>query len=216
MELEGQGVRCGGHRGVDVTDLLEQVCTDVVRDVLVDQVATRARRVDADHDGQLFVGHPDALGGVLGDVPVTGDHHDDGLADVVHLVLGQGVARAGVGEGRVGDEDGKRLRGALREVLPRVDPLDAVDLPRVVDVDVGDPGVGVRAADEGGRQGIVAEVVEIAAVTREEPGVLTALDPLAELAGAHVAPSARARPAGWPVGDRRISAARQTAVTMFW
>ena len=71
------------------------------------------------------------------------------------------------------------------EVLPGVDRLDAVDLPRVVDVDVDDAGVGVRAADEGGREGAVAEVVEVAAVAGEQARVLAALDLLAELPGAH-------------------------------
>jgi hypothetical protein len=54
-----------------------------------------------------------------------------------------------------------------------------------VDVDVDDAGVGVRAADEGGREGAVAEVVEVAAVAGEQARVLAALHLLAELAGAH-------------------------------
>ena len=138
-----------------------------------------------DDDRQRLVAHPDPRRGVLGEVAVAGDDHDDGLADVVDLVLGQAVADARVGERGVRDEDGQRLGDPAGEVLPGVDRLDALDLPRVVDVDVDDPGVGVRAADERGLERAAAEVVEVAAVAGEQAGVLAALDLLAELAGAH-------------------------------
>ena len=184
-ELEGQGVRGGGHGARDVADLLEEVGADVVGDVGVHEGLAVAGLLDADDDGQLLVGDADALGGVLGEVAVARDDHDDGLADVVDLVLGQAVAGAGVGERRVGDEHRQRLGHPAGEVLPRVDRLDAVDLPRVVDVDVDDAGVGVRAADEGRREGAAAEVVEVAAVAGEQARVLAPLDLLAELPGAH-------------------------------
>ena len=145
----------------------------------------RAGVLDADDDGQLLVADPDARGGVLGDVAVAGDDHDHGLADVVDLVLGQAVAGAGVGHRGVRDEHRERLGDPAGEVVPGVDGLDAVDLPGVVDVDVDDPGVGVRAAHEGRRERAVAEVVEVAAVAGEQPGVLAALHLLAELPGAH-------------------------------
>ena len=112
-EVEGQGVRGGGHRGCDVADLLEQVGADVVRDVVVHQgLRPSGRSSMPTTTGSCSYVDADALGGVLGDVAVAGDDHDDGLADVVDLVLGQAVAGARVGEGRVGDEHGKRLGGA--------------------------------------------------------------------------------------------------------
>ena len=126
------------------------------------------------------------------------------LADVVDLVLGETPSGAGVGEPRVGDQHGEGLGHPAVEVLPGVDGLDPVNLPRVVDVDVGDAGMGVGAAHEGGGEGAGAEVVEEAPVAREQARVLAALHALAELPGAHADPS------------RRISAARQTALTMFW
>ena len=126
--------------------------------------------------------------------------------DVVDLVLGEAVPRAGVGHRGVRDEDGQRLGDAAVEVLPGVDRLDALELPRVGDVDVDDPGVGVRAADEGGLQRAPTEVVEVAALPGEQARVLPALDALADLARRHD-DSPR---------SRRISAARSTAETMFW
>ena len=64
------------------------------------------------------------------------------------------------------------------------------------------PGVGVRAADEGRLERVVAEVVEEPAVAGHQPGVLDARDRLAHHAGGH------------GVGSRRSSAARPTAETM--
>src|SRR5699024_1510932 len=111
----------------------------------------------------------------------------------------------------------------LLQVLPGPDRHDAVDVDGPGDVDVDDPGVGVRAADERGGQGLVAEVVQVAAVAADEPGVLAALDARADGAGAHACSS---RSSGWPVvvsfavpagaSPRRISAARHTDFTMFW
>ena len=116
------------------------------------QGGTGRALVDADDHGQLLVGDPDPLGGVLGDVAVAGHDHDDGLADVVDLVAGQGVAGARVGERRVRDQQGQRLGDPAGQVVPGVDRHDAVDVERVGDVDVDDPGVGVRAAHERGGQ----------------------------------------------------------------
>ena len=197
-QVEGEPVGGGGQGGLEVADLLEQVGADVVGHVVVDERGAGAGVVDADDDGQLLVGDLDARDGVLGHVPVAGDDHDDGLADVVDLVLGQAVAGAGVGERGVGDEHRQRLGDPAGQVLPGVDGLDAVDLPRVVDVDVDDPRVGVRAAHEGGGEGVVAEVVEVAAVAGEQAGVLATLHLLAELARAHrpAPPSVGPRPAG--------------------
>ena len=66
------------------------------------------------------------------------------------------------------------------EVLVGVDADDALDVERVGDVDVDDAGVGVRAADEGRGEGVVAEVVEVAAAAGDEARVLLALDRRAE------------------------------------
>ena len=77
--------------------------------------ARRARAASMPTTGQELVLDDDRLAGVLGDVAVGRDHHDDGLADVVDLVLGQRVAGAAGVQRRVRDEQRQRLAdpGAL-------------------------------------------------------------------------------------------------------
>ena len=77
------------------------------------------------------------------------------------------------------------------------------------DVDAEDPGVRVRAADERGGERVVAEVVEVGAVAAEQAVVLQASDRLAEHRG-HWPASRRSS------ASRFSSAARRTALTMFW
>ena len=187
----------------------------------MDERVAGAGRLDPHDDGQLLVQDPDPPRRVLGDVAVPRDDHDDRLADVVDLVLRKGVAGAGVGQRGVGDEHGQGLGDPAGQVVPRVDRLDAVDLPGVADLDVDDARVGVRAAHERRGQCAVPEVVEVATVAGEQSWVLAALHPLAELPGAHRAtslslPSGVPESTNWSISVRRISAARQTARTMFW
>ncbi len=150
------------------------------------------RVVHPDDRRQEVVGDDDPLGGVLGEVAVAGHHHHDRLADVVDLVAGQRVAGARRGQRRVRDEQRQRLgdRAALGlvgggEVVVGVDRDQAVDLERAGDVDVGDPGVRVRAAHERGGQRVVPEVVEEVRPAGDQLGVLDPLDRLAEQLGGH-------------------------------
>ena len=206
----------GGHGGVDVADLLEHVGRDVAGHVVVDEQVAVAGGLDADDDGQLLVGDADALAGVLGDVAVGRDDHDDRLADVVDLVLGEGVAGAAVGQRRVRDEQGQRLADPAGEVLVDVDADDALDVDRVGRVDVDDAGVRVRAAHERGGEGVVPEVVEVAAAAGDEARVLLAPDRRAEHLRRHACSSAVAPPACSAARSALISAARRTLLTMFW
>ena len=132
-------------------------------------------------------------------------HPDDRLTDVVDLGVGQGEAGARVGQCRVRDEDRQGPGHQLVEVLEGVDRLDPVDLPGVGDVDAGDRRVGVRGADEGGGEGVAPQVVEVATVAGDQAGVLAPLHRMADRARGHAAPP-----------SRRISAARSTALMMFW
>ena len=118
---------------------------------------------------------PDPVDGVLGDVAVGGDHHDDRLADVVDHAVGERVRRLRRVQRRVRDQQRQRLGDPAVEVLVGVDRDQAVDVERVGDVDVDDAGVRVRAAQERGGQRLVAEVVEVAAVAGGQAQVLPAL-----------------------------------------
>ena len=70
------------------------------------------------------------------------------------------------------------------------------ELPVVVGVDADDPGVRVRAAHErGGQGGGAADVVEVAALADDQPGVLAPADRLAEQLGGH--PWSRMASAAW-------------------
>ena len=188
VELELEGVRGCSDRRVDVADLLQHAAGDVAGHVVVHQGRAVAGVGDADDGGEQLVVDPDPLADVLGDVAVAGDHHDDGLADVVDLVPGQRELGAAVGQGRVRDEQRQRLADPAGEVLVGPDADQPVDLEGVGHVDVDDAGVRVRAAHEGGGQGGVPQVVEVAPTAGHQPRVLAPLDRRAEhLAGHGVA-----------------------------
>ena len=82
-------------------------------------------RLDADHRRQRLVADHDPLGGVLGQVAVLGHHHHDRLADVVHLVAGQRVLGAAVGQRRVRDQQRQRVGQRAGQVLVGVDRQQA-------------------------------------------------------------------------------------------
>jgi hypothetical protein len=181
-------VRRRGERGLDVTGLLVVDGGDVVRDVGVHGHRRFAGGVDADDDGEFLVADDDPLGGVLGDVPVGRHHHDDRLADVVHLAVGQRVAGARRGQLRVRDEHRERLGHRAVQILVDVDRDQALDVQRRLDVDVEDAGVRVRATHEGGGQSRRADVVEVAALADDQPGVLAPADRLPEELRGHAPP----------------------------
>ena len=85
-----------------------------------------------------------------------------------------------------------------------VDRHQPIDVERVGNVDVDDSGMSMRASDERGSEGGVTEVVEVATLAGEQPGVFAAGDRFPHRARAHTRAS------------RRISAARSTEATMFW
>jgi hypothetical protein len=65
--------------------------SDIARSILVNQVLRRASGLEAHHRRQGLVADHDPLSGVLGQVPVLGHDHGNGLAGIVHFVLGQHV-----------------------------------------------------------------------------------------------------------------------------
>ena len=174
-QVQAERVRGGGDRRAGVADLLLHVGADVAGDVLVHQLRRLAGGRDADDRLQELVVDADERHRVLGDVAVGGDHERDRLADVVHLVLGQGVLGASVGQGRVRDQQRQRLGHRAGEVVVGPHGQDALDVEHVGDVDVGDPRVGVRGAQDGRVQHprvVVEHVVDVAALAAQEPLVL--------------------------------------------
>ena len=139
--VKRQRVRRRGQRGLDVPGLLVVAGGDVVGDLGVHRRAGRAGGVHADDDRQLLVGDDDPVADVLGDVPVGGHDHDDGLADVVHLAVGQRVAGArGACSCGWGMSTGSGSAIGPVQVLVGVDRDDALDVQGGVDVDVDDRG----------------------------------------------------------------------------
>ncbi len=97
--------------------------------------------------------------------------------------------------------------------------VHAVEVEHVLDVDVGDPGVGVRRPEDRRVEGAEGDVVDVHAATAEEAFVLDAVD-----LGAHQL-AAHALASGWfrdgccatsSTSEPASSAARSTAFTMFW
>jgi hypothetical protein len=200
-------VRRGVDGRVGITGLLDHRRRHVAGNVVVDQVRSLACDVDPHHGRQQLVVDDHALRRVLGEVAVLGDHHHDRLADVVHLDVGEWVRRTPMGQRGMRDEQRQRLPHSAVEVVVGVDRHQPVDVERVGDVDVADPGMRVRAAHEGDLERVVAEVVEIATLTGEQTRVLTSLDRLPEHLRGHGAPRS---------GLSASSPARSTAATMFW
>jgi hypothetical protein len=188
-------VRRRGQHRLDVAGLLVVPGGDVVGDVGVHRVPSLAGGVHADDDRQLLVGDDDPLGGVLGEVPVGRDDHDDGLADVVHLAVGQRVASARGGQLRMRDQHGQRLGHRTSEVFVGVDRDQALDVERAFDVDVGDPRVRVRRPHERGGQRGVPDVVQVPPATDDQTGVLPTADRLTEELGGHRRPPTSVRTA---------------------
>ena len=240
--MRSNSSRCGApaKRGLHLADLLHQVGGDVVRHVGVHGVRRRPRRVQADHRRQDLVADRDPGHGVLCQVAALRDDHHDRLADVIHLVLRQRVAGARGVQGRVRDQHRQRLAGCARQVLVGVDRHHAVDVERVGDVDVDDPGVGVRRPQECrlqrraapdlparlSRPHLGADVVGVASLPGDQPEILGAPDRGAEVALCHqVSPPSGRSPglASWSnpssgsgaSGSSASSAARSTAATMF-
>ena len=140
---------------------------------------------DADHGRQHLVLDDDPGGGILGQVTVLGDHHDDRLADVVDHAVGQRVPGPRGVQRRVRDQHRQRLGGRALQVLVGVDRHHALDVQRLGDVDVADPGVRVRRPDERRLEsaGADADVVGVAAVAGDQPQVLDPADGLRRCTG---------------------------------
>ena len=197
-------MRCGGDRGPGVAVLLLEPGRDVAGHVVVDQSLGGSRGLDPDHRRQQLVVDPDPGDGVLGDVAVVGHHEGDRLADVVDLVAGQRELGAAVGQRRVRDQQGSGSAiGPVRSswVQTRWTPSTS---STAGDVDVDDPGVGVRRPQHGRVQDVLADgdVVDVAALAAQEALVLDPLDPLAE------------HPRGHRTSSSASSAARSTDLTM--
>ena len=89
-QVDGEPVRRGGELGLGVVggELLLQ--HEVGREAVEDGCGgLGGRRREGGHDGQLLVVDDHGRGGVGRQVGIGGDDHGDGLADEVHLPLGQ-------------------------------------------------------------------------------------------------------------------------------
>ena len=180
---DGGGLR---ERGLDVVVGELRVEQEVARGVVVDERrVVRERGVEGGDRGLLLVGHPHALGAVLGRVRGGGDDERDRLADVADAVAREQRQLDGdeVLAAQGGDE-----RVDVLQVARGEHRVDAVEGERLLRVDARDAGAGVGRADEGGvAQPRALEVVDERAVAREVAAVLDgpdgAPDPAAVLVG---------------------------------
>ena len=138
-----------------------------------DRSAGRQRRGDVAHVRQGLVLDLEQVERVLCDVPASGGDADDGLA----LVRGDVVHQRPMRDRRCARdraEDADRL-GALGDVAPDEDVIDAVEGSRLGGVDAQHPGVRERAAGNGhlDHVGPIDVVGELAGAP-EQPVVLLA------------------------------------------
>jgi hypothetical protein len=153
---------------------LRQVDRHVVLELVVHPGCVRGERRGGRRDRrQHLVVDVDQLGGVLGDVPGLGHDDDHRLAHEVHSLGWQRIPRH-VLQQRVGDLGRDRL-DQLGKVSAGPDADDARKLRGLLGVDGTDPRRCVGAAHERRLVGAgQLEVVEVAALTGDQPAVLAA------------------------------------------
>ena len=193
----------GGECGVHIAGLLTDAPGHVVGHVEVRDRRTAPGGLQVDRGGKRFVLDPDALGGVLGRVPVAGNDHGHHLARVADLVPGQGKLRPRVDEVVAGDEDRQPCGEVAIEVGVGEHAEQARDGSGLRRVDPGDAGVREVRPDERGVRRLGFEVGGVSSAAGKEPPVFPPLHRLPKQAGGHR-------------GASRIrDAASCTAATMF-
>ena len=169
--LAQQPVQLGQVRGRDHPG-------QVVRQLRVHPRAALGQRRGRVHHRVLRLDvHADQLGGILGQVPRLGHHHDDRLTDVPHVPVGQHPPGS-----RVGAPAGQHRPGLVR---PRIDlgrgqHRDHARRPAgLADVQAGDPAPGHGAAHERGmHHPRLLQVIDVPPVPGDHPLVLGARHPL--------------------------------------
>ena len=155
------------------------VPADVVRAVALHQRAPRHHGLfDVHHRGKRLVVDNNQLGGIVGQVPIIGDHHRDRLPGIRGL-LGCDRELLGhlllVGDKRVGDR--KRPEDDALEVGGGEDRDHPLRRQRCRGVDGADPGVCVRAAHHRHVRHVhQVDVVDVVAVPGDQLRVLATLD----------------------------------------
>ena len=181
-----QHVRRAGHRGLRVADRLAKARRPVVRHVGVHAWRPGPERGrEVGHHRQRLVLHLDERKRVLGDVAAVGDDEGHDLADVAHFVDGERPLGAAVRQGRVRDQERRRLI-QLAELGRRQYQVHAGHAARGGSIDPRDPRVGVRAPERCGvHDAGRIHVVDEAAEPLQEPWVLVARDARPDAARRH-------------------------------
>jgi hypothetical protein len=137
------------------------------------------RALGIDDHRQRVVGDPHEVGRILGDVAVLRHDHRHRLADEPHPVGCRAVVMD-----RCGHADRERL-GVAGDVLAGDGTDHAVERQRRGEVVVADRGVRHRGAHDRrvARVGHRRVIVDVGPASGEKPGVLDALDRLADPAG---------------------------------
>ena len=96
--------------------------------------------------GERVIADVDEVDRVLGDVAIIGQNHRDRLAHITHLVLCDRPAF----DGQLDPDHQRRCDACI--ILARQDGVNACQPARGIGRYVGDPGMGVGAAQDGGMQ----------------------------------------------------------------
>ncbi len=129
-----------GEAGLDVAEIHVELPADVAGPIVVhERCCVGDCLVDAEDAGERLVIDPDALAGFLGGGLVDGADGDDCFADEAHLLHGQRRLLARLGHPAPGE---------AAEVAPGQHTPDAFHRERRSGVDVQDPRMRMRAAQE--------------------------------------------------------------------
>ena len=172
-------VGCAHERRIDLRLVAGLVEIGLVaRTIVVELRRILLERIARGHHGRpRRVIDSDALGCVAGDVERIGDHHRERIADMHGATDGDGRSRRLVHRAAValliGCQRGKRAQAVGTVVLASQHRVDAWRFQCFGRVDAADIGMRVRRAHDGGEQLIgELEIVEIAAISREQARVL--------------------------------------------
>ncbi len=181
-----QDARGACQRGLRVADRLSEARRPIVRHVGVHpRRAARERGRQVGHDRQGLVLHLDERHRVLGDVTTVRDDEGHHLTDVAHLVYGERALGAAVRQGRVRDQQRRRLI-QLAELGGRQHEMDAGHAPGGGRVDPRDPCVSVRAPERCGVESARrVHVVHEAAEPLQKSRVLVARNARPDAARGH-------------------------------
>jgi hypothetical protein len=183
----GKHVRRVGKNLLDGAEPAMQGRDQIVRRVRMGQRRVWVQRTaPVDHGRQHLVIHLDQRRGVFGNRPALGDHDGDRHPDMADLAVGERLVVQRLLD--IPDGNGERhlLAGEVTEIRGRIHRDDPGQFSRGGAVDGDDARMGMTGTNERGVQNAGdVEIIDVAALPGDQPGILDAAHLGAEIAHAH-------------------------------